>query len=381
MRIEGDWIRRPETRAVCDALAAGGHRALFVGGCVRNALLGVPVGDIDIATDAHPETVMTCAREAGLKPVPTGIDHGTITVVSGGVPHEVTTFRADIETYGRHAHVAFGQSIEADARRRDFTMNALYAEPDGRVIDPLGGLPDLCARRVRFIDDPGQRIREDTLRILRFFRFHACYGDPGGGLDPDGLAACAAAHDSLATLSRERIGAEMRKLLGAPDPGPAVAAMQAAGVLGAILPGADAAALAPLVHLESKTDTAPDPLRRLAALGGTDVPDRLRLSRAEARRLAHLRDGIANGMSEAEIGYRFGAGEGGDIVLLRAALLGTPLCTEAFADLQRGAAAVCPVRALDLMPGYSGAELGRRLSEIEARWIASGFTLGREDLL
>jgi len=234
---------------------------------------------------------------------------------------------------------------------------------------------------VRFIDDPAQRIREDTLRILRFFRFHACYGDPGGGLDAQGLAACAAAHESLATLSRERIGAEMRKLLAAPDPAPSVAAMQAAGVLGAILPGADAAALAPLVHLESQAETAPDPLRRLAALGGEDIADRLRLSRAEARRLAHLREGIARGMSAAETGYRFGAGEGGDIVLLRAALLGTPLAPDAFDDLRRGAVAVCPVRAADLMPEHSGADLGRRLAEIETRWIASGFTLRREDLL
>lgn len=381
MRIEDDWIVRPETRAVFDALSAGGHRALFVGGCVRNALLGVPVGDIDIATDAPPETVMTLAHEAGLKPVPTGIDHGTITVVSGGLPHEVTTFRADIETYGRHAQVAFGHSIEADARRRDFTMNALYAECDGHVLDPLGGLPDLRARRVRFIDDPAQRIREDTLRILRFFRFHACYGDPQGGLDPDGLAACAAARDSLAALSRERIGAEMRKLLAAPDPAPSVAAMQAAGVLGAILPGADAAALAPLVHLEAETETAPDALRRLASLGGEDASERLRLSRAEGRRLARLRDGIESGMSTAEIGYRFGAGEGADIVLLRAALLGSPLAPDALDDIRRGAAAVCPVRAADLMPEHSGADLGRRLSEIETRWIASGFTLRREDLL
>lgn len=381
MRIGGAWLRRPETRAVCDALAAGGHRALFVGGCVRNALLDMPVGDIDIATDAHPETVMTCAHEAGLRAVPTGIDHGTITVVSGGLPHEVTTFRDDIETFGRHAHVAFGQSIEADARRRDFTMNALYATPDGQVIDPLGGMDDLRARRVRFIGDPGARIREDTLRILRFFRFHACYGDPAGGLDPEGLAACAAARDSLATLSRERTGAEMRKLLGAPDPAPSVAAMQAAGVLGAILPGADAAALAPLVHLESQTGTAPDPLRRLAALGGADVAGRLRLSRAEARRLAHLRDGIASTQPPGELGYRYGATDGADIVLLRAALLGTPPAPDAFDDLRRGAAATCPVRAADLMPEYSGAALGRRLSEIESRWIASGFALRREDLL
>ncbi|MDZ7710107.1 MAG: CCA tRNA nucleotidyltransferase [Roseovarius sp.] len=381
MRITGDWITRPETRAVCDALTAAGHRALFVGGCVRNALLDVPVGDIDIATDALPDTVMTLAREAGLKPVPTGIDHGTVTVVAGGLPHEVTTFRADTETDGRHAQVAFGQSLEADASRRDFTMNALYAAPDGAVIDPLGGLPDLRARRVRFIGDADQRIREDYLRILRFFRFHACYGDPEGGLDAEGLAACAAARDGLATLSRERIGAEMRKLLGAPDPAPSVAAMQAAGVLSVILPGADPRALAPLIHVESQTDTAPNALRRLAALGGEDVSDRLRLSRAEARRLTRLRERVADAMPPAELGYRLGATDGGDILLLRAALLGSPLAPDAFDDLRRGAAAVFPVRAADLMPALSGPALGKRLAELEARWIASGFTLTREDLL
>jgi poly(A) polymerase len=260
-------------------------------------------------------------------------------------------------------------------------MNALYAERDGRVIDPLGGLPDLQARRIRFIDDPAQRIREDYLRILRFFRFHACYGDPEGGLDPAGLAACADARDGLATLSRERIGAEMRKLLAAPDPAPSVAAMQAAGVLSAILPGSGAAALAPLVHLESETNTAPDPLRRLAALGGENVAGRLRLSRAESRRLSRLREGIASGMSPGELGYRLGVEEGADIVLLRAAVFGMSLAPDTFDQLRRGAAAVCPVSAADLMPAYCGAALGRRLSRIEARWIASGFTLRREDLL
>lgn len=381
MRIAADWINRPETRAVLDALSTGDQRAFFVGGCVRNALLGVPVGDIDIATDAAPETVMALAEKAGLKPVPTGMEHGTITVVSSGVPHEVTTFRADTETDGRRAKVVFGQSIEADAARRDFTMNALYAAPDGAVIDPLGGLADLTVRRVRFIGEAAERIREDYLRILRFFRFHACYGDPEGGLDAEGLAACAAARDGLATLSRERIGAEMRKLLAARDPAPSVAAMQAAWVLAAILPGADARALAPLVHLEAQTGIALDPIRRLAALGGVDVAARLRLSRTEARRLDRLRDGIADAMPPAELGYRLGATDGGDIVLLRAVCLGGPLAPDALDEVRRGAAAVFPVRAADLMPGLGGPALGRRLAEIEARWIASGFSLTREDLL
>jgi len=381
MKLSGNWITAPATQAVCAALTEAGHQALFVGGCVRNALLGVPVGDIDIATDALPQAVMQLATDAGLKPVPTGIDHGTVTVVSDGKPHEVTTFREDVDTFGRHAQVAFGTDLHADARRRDFTMNALYARPDGTVIDPLGGIDDLTARRVRFIGDGAIRIKEDYLRILRFFRFHACYGDAGAGLDPDALAACASHLDGLAGLSRERVGAEMRKLLAAPDPVPSVAAMQTAGVLWAILPGADARPLAPLVHLESETNTAPNALRRLVALGGEDISDRLRLSRAEARRLTLLRDGATTTMPPAELGYRYGATDGMDVLLLRAALLDVPLDPKAPDILERGANATFPIKPADLMPDYTGPALGQRLQELEDRWIASGFTLSREDLL
>lgn len=238
-RVGGDWLDAPATRAVMAALTAGGHQALFVGGCVRNALLGRPVADVDIATDALPETVISLAAAAGLNPVPTGIGHGTVTVVAEGRPFEVTTFRRDVETFGRHARVAFTAALAEDAARRDFTMNALYARPDGEVVDPLGSLADLRAGRVRFVGNPAERIAEDYLRILRFFRIHAWYGDPAGGLDPDGLAACAAAQDGLARLSRERIGAELAKLLSAADPAPAVAAMAATGILGRLLPGAD----------------------------------------------------------------------------------------------------------------------------------------------
>lgn len=381
MKLSGDWITAPATQAVCTALTQAGHQALFVGGCVRNALLRVPVGDIDIATDALPPDVIRLATGAGLKPVPTGIDHGTITVVSGGKPHEVTTFREDVDTFGRHAQVVFGTDLHADARRRDFTMNALYARPDGSVIDPLGGIDDLTARRVRFIGNGATRIKEDYLRILRFFRFHACYGDAEAGLDSDALAACAAHLDGLAGLSRERVGAEMRKLLAAPDPAPSVAAMQMTGVLTAILPGADVRSLAPLVYLESETNTAPNALRRLAALGGEDIPDRLRLSRADTKRLALLRDGASATMPPAEIGYRYGATDGMDMLLLRAALLDAPLDPNAPDDLKRGASAAFPVKSADLMPDYTGPALGQKLQDLENRWIASGFRLGREDLL
>ncbi|MGC1427906.1 MAG: CCA tRNA nucleotidyltransferase, partial [Albidovulum sp.] len=250
MQITGAWIKAGGVQAVLRLLADAGHQAFLVGGCVRNALINQPVADIDIATDALPDRVVNLAISARMRVVPTGIDHGTVTIVIDGAPHEVTTFRRDVTTDGRRATVAFTTDIKEDAARRDLTMNALYATADGQVIDPLDGLDDLMARRVRFVGSADERIREDYLRILRFFRFHAWYGNPDLGMDADGLAACAKNSAGLEALSRERVSHEMQRLLAAPDPAPTVASMQATGVLARILPGADARSLAPLVHLE-----------------------------------------------------------------------------------------------------------------------------------
>ena len=377
MRIQGDWLDHPGTQALCRLLEERGHRALFVGGCVRNALLAEPVGDIDIATDAAPETVSDMAQGAGFKVVPTGIDHGTVTVIAGGRPHEVTTFRRDVETDGRRAVVAYSDRIEEDAERRDFTMNALYADRHGRVIDPLDGLPDLRARRVRFVGDPETRIREDYLRILRFFRFHAAYGDPEGGLDAESLAACAALSAGLETISRERIYAELKKLLAARDPSPAVAAMAQSGVLAHVLPGADPRGLAPLVHLDAAEP--PRWLRRLAVLGG--ATDDLRLSRSEGRDLAALRDAIGSVESPAVLGWRLGEPLATDALLARAVVLETALPSGWQTEVRRGAQARFPVIAADLMPARTGEALGRHLKALEARWLASDLTLSRADLL
>lgn len=371
------WVRDLEAQAVCAALTRAGYRALFVGGCVRNALLGQPVSDYDIATDARPEIVTNLAEMAGLKVVPTGIEHGTVTVIAGGKPHEVTTFRRDVETDGRRAVVAFSTDVAEDAARRDFTMNALYATAAGEVIDPLGSLPDLQARRVRFVGDAGQRIAEDYLRVLRFFRFYAWYGDPEQGIDAEGLAACAAAVDGLAGLSRERVGAELKKLLSAADPAPAVAAMARAGVLGAVLPGADDRALAVLVHLEA--GRAPRWQARLAVLG--ENSDDLRLSRAEARGLAALREAAGSVGTAAALGYGLGAELGGDAVLVRAALLEQPLPSAWQDEVARGAAAVMPVTAADLMAEVQGPALGKRLKDIEKRWLAADLRATRDQLL
>jgi poly(A) polymerase len=345
---------------------------------VRNALLGVPVADVDIATDARPETVSDLAKKAGFKVVPTGIEHGTVTVIAGGVPYEITTFRRDVETDGRRAVVAFSDRLEDDAARRDFTMNALYALPDGTVIDPLGGIADLKARRVRFVGDAGTRIREDYLRILRFFRFHAWYGDSGAGLDADGLAACAELSAGIETLSSERLGAEMRKLLAAADPAPAVAAMAQAGVLRQVLPGADHRALAPLVHLEE--GAGPRWLRRLVVLGAEDAAGRLRLSRAEAKALAAVTNAAQVGGSAAVLGWQLGAESAADAVLARAAMTGAAPAADWQEEIARGAAVRFPVKAADL-PGLQGADLGKRLKALQSRWLDSGLRLTKADLL
>jgi poly(A) polymerase len=380
MRLETRWLRDPATVAVMEALAQGGARAWFVGGCVRDGLLGRDAGDIDIATDAEPRRVMAIAGAAGIRSVPTGEAHGTVTLVSGHRPFEVTTLRRDVETDGRRATVAYTERLEEDAHRRDFTINALYADRDGAVIDPTGeGAADLAARRVRFIGDPHDRIREDYLRILRFFRFHAWYADPEGGIDAAGLAASAEMADGLARLSRERVGAEMRKLLAAPDPAPAVAAMAQAGVLARILPGADARLLPVLVALEE--GLAPDPMRRLAALGGEDAAEGLRLSRAEGKRLEVLREGMGSGAGPGELGYRHGFEAARDVLLLRGAAMAEPPAPGALEAARRGVEAVFPVKAADLMPGLEGPALGAALARLERDWIASDFTLDAEDLL
>jgi poly(A) polymerase len=278
-----------------DALTAAGGEARFVGGCVRDTLTGHPVGDIDIATTLMPDQVIAALKAAGLKAVPTGVDHGTVTAVSAGKPFEITTLRRDVETDGRRAVVAFTADWAEDAGRRDFRLNALYAEPDrdglgGALHDPTGGgIEDARAGRIVFVGEPETRTREDYLRILRFFRFYAGYGR--GEPDPAGLEACARLRDGLARLSGERIARELLKLLDAPDPGPSVRAMASAGVLEALLPGAEADRLDALLALERAQGLERGPELRLSALTAPEreavaaLARRLRLSNALGARL------------------------------------------------------------------------------------------------
>lgn len=380
MRISGAWLDHPGPQSLCAALEQRGFQALFVGGCVRNALLSAPISDIDITTDATPAEVMEMAKEKGFRAIPTGIDHGTITVIVHDIQIEVTTFRKDVETDGRHAVVAFSKDISDDAARRDFTMNALYADARGTVIDPLGtGISDALAKNLRFIGDAHQRIREDYLRILRFFRFYAFYGDPDQGLDADGLAACAELSDGVETLSRERIGAEMRKLLSAPDPAPTVAAMAASGILGRVLAGADPRFLPILVHIEG--EEPPRWLRRLAILGGQEVGVSLRLSTRESRDYQALREAMSGTDSPAALGWKLGQDLGFDAVILRATLFESNVPPMIKAEVIRGAMAEFPVSAHDLMPEFTGPALGQKLQELRHEWLASDLKLSRAQLL
>jgi poly(A) polymerase len=343
MTIDGAWIKTAATQAVFSALESAGYEAFFVGGCVRNALMGFAVDDLDIATNAKPQDIVRSCENRGLKCIPTGIDHGTITVISDGIAHEITTYRRDVQGDGRHAIVEFSNQMQEDAARRDFTINALFADRHGNIYDPLGkGKDDLAQKRVTFIGSADERIREDYLRILRFFRFSAIYADQDQGFDPETLAIIANHLDGLDRLSKERIGAEMRKLLSAPDPAPAIAAMRSSGTLMRVLEGADDRSLALLVHLESECDAYPNWLRRLAILGAMDARDILLLRWASFEQMADNADWQA------------------------AAL---------------GAEYVFPIKAHDLMPQYSGPSLGQKLHTLETQWIDSEFRLTKEALL
>lgn len=384
MILTAPWLQRPDLQALMGLFAQSGHEILVVGGAIRNTLLDRRVTDVDLASSAPPQEASAILAAGGLRVVETGLAHGTLTAITQDHSYEITSFRADIATDGRHAQVRFGHSLAEDAHRRDFTLNALYARADGTVLDPTGqGLDDLRDRHLRFIGEAAQRIAEDRLRILRYFRFFAEIGDPLTGFDPEALAACAQAADHITALSRERIGAEMRKLLTAPDPSFAVAGMAQTGILGAILAGADATPLAMLIHLETTLAPPPDPdpIRRLAALGGANPKDALRLSRQDSARWQILTQGIGALQPPSEMGYRLGFETARDIILLRAASFGTQIDQR---DLDRAAHAAIqefPIRGADLMPKFSGPALGAERARLETLWIASDFQLTRAQLL
>jgi poly(A) polymerase len=390
LRIEPQpWMVEPATLAVLDALAAGGAVARFVGGSVRDALLGRPIGDIDIATPAPPERVIELLEKRGIKVVPTGLAHGTVTAITGTPPRyfEITTLRRDVETYGRRARVAFDADWAADAARRDFTINAIFLDPDGTIHDPVGGLADLRASRVRFVGDPTTRIAEDVLRILRYYRFEARFGTGLG--DPPARAACRAMAHLLPNLSAERVAQELVRLLETSDPVPGLRMMQEDGVLSVILP--EARRLDRLLHIVA-VEPERDPLRRLAALievdgaGAIALAERLHLSNAWRDRLHSLAPPWAidprwDVAAHRRALYRLGAERYRDIALLMAAegAMSRDRLVELLALAGDWTAPVFPlaghdVTALGIPPGP---RIGRLLDAVREWWEAGDFTADR----
>lgn len=379
IRIEGEFLSSPGLQRLLSALTDAGHQALIVGGAVRNALLGENVSDVDLSTDARPERVADLAKDVGMKAVPTGIDHGTVTIVAPDDNRwrsfEVTTFRRDVETDGRHAVVSFSTAIEDDAQRRDFTMNALYATADGQVLDPIGGLPDLMARKLRFVGDARARITEDYLRILRFFRFHAWYGAPGAA-DPDAVAACADLAQGLDRISKERIGDEMRKLLSAPDPGDALRLMNETGVLQQILPGAGIDLFNALLRVEDP----PDWVLRLATLQADDPRTALRLGNRTFENIARLQNLAGRDDSLERVAYTHGTQLARQLALYRLAL-GHSISPDWAQRINHAQSQKLPICAADLMPAMNGPALGIALRAADEHWIETGFQASRDELL
>jgi len=383
------WLVRGEAAPLLKLLDSDGEEARIVGGAVRNALLRLAVHEIDIATTALPDEVVRRVESAGWKSVPTGIEHGTVTVLLAGKPFEVTTLRRDVETYGRKAKVLFGRDWVADAMRRDFTINALSLSADGQLHDYVDGLADLTARRVRFIGDPAQRIAEDYLRILRFFRFHAWYGE--GAPDPEGLHACIRERVGIDSLSRERVRTELLKLLLAPHAAPTLALMTETGLLGNVLGGvALLASFENMAKVEAAAVLEPDPVRRLGALGvwvaedGERLAQRLRLSNAEAERLTALErwwrvSPEPGGMSARALLYRLGPQHFIDQVLVawsRSAAGVADHAWRALAELPRTwSAPEFPLKATDFMARglAAGPALGAAMRAAEQAWIAADF--------
>ena len=389
-----DWMTSPETRRLLAALG----EARFVGGVVRNALLDFPVGDIDIAVPMPPEETIARLEKAQIKFIPTGLEHGTVTAILGGQPYEVTSLRRDVKTDGRHAVVAFTDNWEEDSNRRDFTMNALYAAPDGEVFDYHGGIEDLTAGRVRFVGDAAARIREDYLRILRLFRFHAWYGK--GEMDADALHAAADAKAGLNRLSGERVAKELLRLLECPGPVPALRMMAASGILSELLPYAlQLPRLEHLVRIGAENQFSPDALLRLAALlpddagAARDVGERLKLSGAERSRLEALAvpgEKIPAQLSAPQVRrllYRMGAPRFRDLVLL------------SWAASPRSGPGIHWRMLLSIVDGWErprfpltgheamaagvaeGPEVGRVLGVVEAWWLEQDFAPDQAQLL
>jgi len=380
MKISADWLNKPSTRLVMERLVSGGYKAYFVGGCVRNTLLNIETTDIDIATSAHPKKVLEIMENAGLKALPTGIEHGTVTVVADKRNYEVTTLREDIETDGRRAKVKFSKSIFEDAKRRDFSINAIYCEQDGTILDPLEGIADIVGKRIKFIGDPYTRIKEDYLRILRFFRFLALFGKEDENHEIE-IAALNDLRDGLDTVSAERKTGEILKLFAAPNLKYSILLMEKAKISSKIFDAYNFKSLKNLNKLENRLEIAPCAIRRLAAYTDDNLKSNLRFSNKLAKDHKVLREEATSQKDAAELSYRYNEKLALDSIMVRSSLHGTEPTRNVFSRIKLGSVSKFPVKSADLTEYFSGPKLGEVLTYLEQKWIESDFTLSKERLL
>lgn len=378
---ETKWLRNPSAQKLSKLYKNFGYQVLFVGGCVRNTILKMPVTDIDLATDAQPEEIIKIAKENNIRFVPTGLAHGTITLIIDNKNYQITTFRTDFDHDGRYAKVEFTESLLLDASRRDLTINALYCNHVGEVIDPLNGLDDIKKQKIKFIGNPNERIKEDNLRILRFFRFQAIYGNKNLEIDSIALEACHNHKSKLAALSKERITSELRKILSAPNPLEVIIKMNETGVLNELFQKVSIDSLEAYLKTEEKFKININWLGRLLSLQVTQEEESLKLTRCEFKFLKQTKSAIENQIHVLEFSYYNGVENGKIYSILQNFRHNIILSKNLLNQINSLATKKFPITAKDLMPEIRGKKLGEALRSLEDRWIKSNFTLSKKDLL
>ena len=378
---ETKWLRNPSAQKLSKLYKNFGYQVLFVGGCVRNTILKMPVTDIDLATDAQPEEIIKIAKENNIRFVPTGLVHGTITLIIDNTHYQITTFRTDFDHDGRYAKVEFTESLLLDASRRDLTINALYCNHVGEVIDPLNGLDDIKKQKIKFIGNPNERIKEDNLRILRFFRFQAIYGNKNLEIDSIALEACHNHKSKLAALSKERITSELRKILSAPNPLEVMIKMNETGVLNELFQNVSIDSLEAYLKTEEKFKININWLGRLLSLQVTQEEESLKLTRCEFKFLKQTKSAIENQIHVLEFSYYNGVENGKIYSILQNFRHNIILSKNLLNQINSLATKKFPITAKDLMPEISGKKLGEALRSLEDRWIKSNFTLSKRELL
>ncbi len=387
MKYEFDkvWNSDSTLKTLIHSLESSGGVAYLVGGCVRNTILGRPFTDIDIATDLLPEQVVKISKKEGYKVIQTGLSYGTVTIVNAGRKFEVTTFRSDIKTYGRKASVKFTADIKLDAMRRDFTMNSIYMNISGEIIDPLGSLDDLLEKKIKFIGNPSERIEEDNLRILRFFRFLAEFNKGRSDIDQDTMEALYKYKKEVKSLSRERIWMELKRILSVPEPQHIFSIMIEKGILDEVFPPIEIEGLSKVITAEKKYSVSPSHLVRLFSLNksiGKKWAHYVSLTSNEAKILEFIKESLVHYKDLKTVAYKFGRVVAEGWLLNYDDGFSEMIPSKISEIIDNGCNTFFPVSGVDLLEEMEeGPELGRQMEWLEDLWIKSGFTMGKKELL